>query len=211
MIFCLALLATTFPLSAQSIFSTAPIRGGHTWSAASRFGDMLGEAERLYGPRDKEFTLLGVELTSVNRPQIWFPGGSKNVLIQVPQRYGNDLSRAAVDIAHEVIHCLNPITSQTGASVLEEGVAVHFAYYYCQERMRRFDFDVLPPNYTFAYERVQELLAIDPEAVRKIREVEPSLSLVTTEQLLPLFPALDREAADYLTRRFNALDEVGAF
>jgi hypothetical protein len=64
-----------------------------TWTLASRFGEMLREIEKLYGIRDRSFTILGVELGE-GLPQIWFPGNCNHIAIQLSRHTMNDVNIA---------------------------------------------------------------------------------------------------------------------
>jgi hypothetical protein len=57
--------------------------GGFNFTLASWLGKMLRQAEKLYGERDKSYTILGVEFRD-SVPQIWFHGADrKNVVVQL--------------------------------------------------------------------------------------------------------------------------------
>lgn len=63
----------------NNIFSCDPLpsNNGYMWTIVSRLGDMFNKAEELFGVRDKEYTILGIELANNSQPQIWFPGNCK--------------------------------------------------------------------------------------------------------------------------------------
>ena len=54
-----------------------------SWTLASRLGDMLDMAEKLFGGRDTSYTLLGTQFTS-DGPRIWYRGKHrKHIIIQL--------------------------------------------------------------------------------------------------------------------------------
>ena len=66
-----------------NIFSCEPIKGGFSYSIASRLGNILNNAEKLFGERNKNYTLLGIELIDRDYPQIWFPDNCGHIVIQI--------------------------------------------------------------------------------------------------------------------------------
>jgi hypothetical protein len=182
------------------IFNSVPIPDGYSWTITSKLGHMLQEAEAKFGPRDKTYTILGVEFTSEGRPQIWFPGNCKNIVIQITENCLDDMNQAAYQVAHETIHCLFPV-GHSNANVLEEGLAVYFAGEYCLANGH----GVFNPNqqqYIDALRFYLQLIAIDPDIIKKIRLVEPTISRLTSAILLQVNPAIPQALANSLTRRF---------
>ncbi|MCX8461998.1 hypothetical protein OTH22_00925 [Bacteroides fragilis] len=94
----------------NNIFSCGPLpsNDGYTWTIVSRLGDMLNEAEALFGERDKRYTILGIELANIKQPQIWYPSECNHVIIQVTEDCSNSMEKAIFQVAHEAIHCLCP-------------------------------------------------------------------------------------------------------
>ena len=94
---------------------------GFSWTLTSRLGDILSKAETAYGPRDMNWTILGIEFCS-NVPQIWFPENCRHIAIQLATNALGDTAIACYQLAHEVIHLLAP-NGQHIAPVIEEGLA----------------------------------------------------------------------------------------
>jgi hypothetical protein len=113
----------------DNIFSCNPLpdNSGYTWTIVSRLGDMLNEVEKLYGKRDNDFTILGIEIANIRQPHTSL-SGNKNVTIQITENCINDIGHAIFQVAHEVIHCLCP--KEYGTTYLEEGLATYFSIYY---------------------------------------------------------------------------------
>ncbi|MGM3216467.1 hypothetical protein ACSQ5K_14745 [Pseudomonas sp. PhalM4] len=147
----------------------------HNWTLVTRLGDMLTRAEQLFGARDHSWTILGIEFGG-NSPQIWYAGDAdtKHVVIQLSRSRLNNTSLACYELAHECIHLLSP----SGGNVvptLEEGLATVFAEDYVLERFG-FIHDSGMESYRQAAALVRKLLVIEPDAVKRLRAVEPSFT-----------------------------------
>ena len=59
-----------------------------------RLGNILNEAEKLFGERNRNYTLLGVELIDRDYPQIWFPCNCGNIVIQITIDCLNNMDKA---------------------------------------------------------------------------------------------------------------------
>lgn len=164
----------------ESHFQAVPLESndGYTWTLVTRLGDMLQEATGLYGPRDMSWTILGVEF-GLEIPQIWYPGSRKDVVVQLGRSAIDDTLQACYQLAHESIHLLSP-SGSSFAPVLEEGLAVAFSEDYVKANFGRI-YTSQTPSYQVAARLVRELLSADPQAVKKLREVEPSFTKMTHE------------------------------
>lgn len=186
----------------QSLLLAQPRAGGSgfSWTLASRLGHMLRTIEERYGPRDLSWTILGVEFCS-DGPQLWFPGNRRNIVIQLDDDCLTDPVRAHFQLAHECIHLLSPHGTEE-ASVLEEGLAVHFQIEYVKQEFHVHKQPSLP-NYIAAHADTATLLALDPDAIRKLRTSEPNLHRVTAEIIREHVPEAPRELADRLAMKFE--------
>lgn len=152
------------------------------WTISSILGEIFNEIENLYGKRDMSFTILGVELSKNEQPQIWFPGDRGHVLIQLTEDCRTNIAEAVYQIAHEAIHCLYP--KPFGSSTyLEEGLATYFAKKYILFQLN-LDMPITIYKYQQAYSLVCELLSIDNSIIKKMRVEHPDISSVDKNQLL---------------------------
>ena len=171
--------------TAAHFWETRPLAQGcgYTWSMATRLGDMLKEAEVLFGTRDRSWTILGSELrTDENAvPQNWFPGypARKDIILQVVPPADRNRNEALYQLAHEVVHTLAPHPG-TRATVLEEGVATWFAAYYVR-KAKGAEIHSSTDSYRQAHAKVAQLLARDHQAILKLRAIEPSFSRMTAD------------------------------
>jgi hypothetical protein len=158
-----------------------PTDDGYTWTLASRLGAMLQEIEVLYNERDKSWTFVGVEFEA-SGPQNWFPGNCKNVAIQLNTNALNDNVLACYQLAHECIHLLAP-DGKRGAPVLEEGLATVYsedfiAKYFGAEGYTNME------SYQNAAALVRDLISSNPDAIKKLRTIEPSFKQMTLSTFL---------------------------
>lgn len=184
----------------DNIFSCDPLHdnSGYTWTIVSRLGDMIDEAEKLYGKRNKDFTILGIEIANIPLPQIYFHK-SKHIIIQITKNCINDIGQAIFQSAHEVIHCLCPKPYGT-STYLEEGLATHFSIYYTKKIEN--PYHVTDFKYSKSYELVDTLLKIDDDIIKRARKIEPDLSKIDRKILSQLNSSLDNNLIDKLTTNF---------
>jgi hypothetical protein len=183
------------------INSTALHDNFWTWTITSRIGDMIEKAESKYGARDKTYSLLGIELTEIGHPYIWYRGADrKQIIIRINKECLNNLDYAVFQVSQEIIHCLGPTGTAT-ANVLEEGVATHFGNEYYRS-CGFSEWHVVDQKYLYALSLVQHLFTIDPLIIKVIRETEPIISNITNELLLKTNSNIPDILADELTRKF---------
>lgn len=175
--------------------------GRYTWTLASVLGDMLQLAQAMFGERDRAFTLLGVEFCG-DHPRVWCPGNRGDMIIQLAERCLDEPDRACYQMAHECIHLLGP-QGCSSATVLEEGLATWFAQFYMAERMGKPTWHSALYSYTDAQRQYETLHALDANAIRTLREVQPTFNLFTAELLLEHYPALGAAAAEALVQPFK--------
>lgn len=186
----------------DNVFYCEPLanNNGYTWTIVSRLGDILNNIEQLFGPRDKSYTILGIEIANIEQPQVWFPGNNGNVIIQITPDCLNDMSKAIFQIAHEAIHCLNPKIAGT-VTLLEEGLATWFSQYYTA----KLGYNIVPniDKYIKAMICVEKLLSYDEQIILKIRkDATVDLSKINVEILLGVCPQIDIDLATILTENF---------
>jgi len=184
----------------KSIFISHPITSGYSWTITSKLGHMLNIAEEKYGPRDQSYTLLGVEFNQDDHPRIWYPGNCKHIIIQISMNCINDFNRAVFQVAHEVIHCLSPMGNKS-AIVLEEGLANLFAIEYTSTHGNGV-WSSVDQKYTDASDLVQQLISIDSEIIKKLRAVQPTISLIDFDLMMRTNRTIPKDLAERLTSKF---------
>lgn len=189
------------PGDAYRMYVAAPIPGGYTWTLASRRGHMLQTAEALFGERDRSYTPLGIEF-SADGPQLWYPGNVRNIVIQLGLECLTSQSHAFYQLAHECVHLLSP-TGGRNSTVLEEGASTYFSERYMLEEVGEPYWRPTLPSYVQACDLTVRLLEIDPEAIKRLREREPTFSEIGVGLILELYPGLGEEDAHRLASRFE--------
>jgi hypothetical protein len=182
----------------NNIFFTEelPTGDGYTWTITSKLGHILKSAEEKYGKRDLNYTILGIELTNQSYPQIWFPGSSNRIIIQLTSECMNDINRAVYQAAHEIIHCLSP-QGKKCANVLEEGLATFFAVEYTKENGHGC-WNIEEVKYRYAYDLVDKLLSYNNKLIKELRTIQPTISLITKTDILSLDNRIPEELIDKL-------------
>lgn len=164
------------------------------------FGDFLAQAEALFGPRDRDFTPLGIEF-GPEGPITQFPAphDRRHVGIVLSLEAAQDENRAAYELAGLVVFLLAP-GAGLPAVVIEYGAAAFFQ----MTQARRLGFTPRPtgPHHA-AGVIVAAVLESDIGAIRRAREIEPTFTAMTPALLVSvgICPAL----APRLTARFSTL------
>jgi hypothetical protein len=175
-----------------------PGGSGYNYTLTTLLGVFLREAEKRYGPRDHNWTPLGIEFCG-DVPTTWFPGNCGNVSIILTDSARKDPPQAIFQLAHEVIHLLAPI-GMGGAGVFEEGLATLFAH----EMAPRYGgfFRNNHAVYLRAETLVRAFLSINPEGVRLLRAKQPSFSQFSPELIKQICPATPDPLTQSLCERF---------
>jgi hypothetical protein len=178
----------------------------YTWTVTSRLGDTLKMAQELLGPRDKSYTILGIEFITQGPPSVWYPGNRKDIIIQLTTKASCDMRRALFQLAHETVHILSPTGGPYRATILEEGLATYFSLYYLEKIHIPVQRDYIDnPKYQSAYDDIVSLTKEYPDALEKIKNIrkdQPFISGITYEQLKQTFPKIGDQLAQRLTMIF---------
>ncbi|WP_339030482.1 hypothetical protein WI604_03915 [Bradyrhizobium symbiodeficiens] len=170
----------------------------------------LREAEHLYGERDRAWTFIGVQVGSFEKNVTW-PIDKKRKLAciclqQLPPGYAwPDFLH--FNLAHETIHLLSPPDADQ-VTYLEEGVAVSFSlsrtyanHNYLGEQVKIFE-ENPSDKYTVAWKDVDQLVRADPDAIKKLRLQNQSLSAISAAQIVDAVPGIEVAVAERLIRKF---------
>jgi hypothetical protein len=176
-------------------------KDGYTFTLASRLGDMLNMAEKMFGERDKSYTILGTEFYSGSMPQVWYPGNRKDIVIQLTQEALTDEQQACYQLAHESIHLLSP-TGGSNANILEEGLATYFAGLYMDTSFPNSNWHPTETKYKEAMELVKKLLYTDSNIIKGIRLKQPVISKITEKDFLLEDKGIDEILAKEIVKEF---------
>ena len=176
------------------------VPGGYSLTLTSRLGLILREIETLYGPHNKEYTILGIEFEE-NGPQIWYPGNNKNIIIQLSTGAQFDLPMAIYQLSHEAVHLLTP-SGGAHSLVLEEGLATLFAWRYVK-KVTGVDFRKRSSKkYYEAGVLVEKLLKSNPDFIIKARALTTELSNIDADIVRHLSPGTNLADIQRLTEKF---------
>lgn len=179
---------------------TSSKKAGFRPTLASRLGEMLLVAENLFGKRDRAYTFLGIEFTEGD-PRICFEA-NKGLIMQLPVHAMFEPMITYAYMAHECVHTLSPCPRRPVA-ILEEGMAEVFAYIYMRDTMK---YELPPRTAESAYHEAGQLVAmlvsLDPYGIKRIREEEPTISLISKSLIWKHYPMLEEGIAARLTRTF---------
>lgn len=167
---------------------------------------LMSRAEELFGPREP-----GWEAPELHQ----MAQGPMAVAAVQPSRvliFLNSVilsfDQGLYQLSHEIVHALGH-NNQTEANMLEEGAAVWFSLYgheypmqgYLAAAEYRLSAPDGPTNYFDALKLYNEMNAVHPGAVRKIRQADPRLDRQTPASLRQLLPEISQDLAGRLCER----------
>jgi hypothetical protein len=153
-------------------------------------------AERYFGKRDLNFT---IKLPAYgNGPRIRLSNVEKWVYAELSLNAAQYWPTAVFELAHEIIHFLNPIEGCT--NYLEEGIAVEFQEFIAPQFSRE-KIPVTLPLYLEAQRLVHKLHKEPFKAAKQIRASYGSLSSVSHNDLICLFPNKDADLLHKLVQK----------
>jgi len=164
---------------------------------------MLDQAEGMFGKRDESWTYIGVEFQSDGPYICYYPRKRVSVVLlsgcsEYPFQY-------YFELAHEVCHLLYP-TGKRDANVLNEGLSAYFQVHYLKQMYpgSTLAIDLIRKSkYHRAYSLVSILLSRDINIIKKLRAIQPSISVVTKDDFLKLDIQIEDELIEELLLKFN--------
>ena len=159
------------------------------------------EAELLFGPRDASFRL--------SIPRITECASSRSYILRPLRLTRIYLSRdsrtkpwvASLELAHEAIHVLSPVTFGSGPTILEEGLAEWFAQRYVS-RLHGLTFERgANPKADAVMRAVSTLLAKNQFVIKDLRTRRPVISKID-ERLMVEVAGVKPSEAKFLCSDF---------
>ena len=201
----------TIPISP---FTTARNPDGtYSLTLAQLTSVFLNEIETLLGPRNPNYTYVGIEFDTTQNatPHIWFPHvghpdrdegkPSNHIVIRLTDQAQTDANLAIWQLAHECVHLIDPWNIQAEgrqSNYLEEGLATWYQNTIIQDIPNNL------PQYVEAKSLVEPHM---PDLAATIKHLRTNHNLRigaidNPDLLLKHCPNLDSNAAEILCRRF---------
>lgn len=191
----------------EHLFLTKPLHdsSGFYWALTSLLSKMIRLAEEKFGPRDMTYTPVGIEFIDRDYPCICYVGNCKHVAIQLTKNCLSDPAMACFQLAHEAVHLLSPSGGNNGSN-LDEGLASHFQIWFMDNyypwQWPRKIINIALPSYLNAKIAVEELLALDPNAIIELRKKQPAIFAITADLILESYPTFNPTTANFLAKKF---------
>jgi len=160
------------------------------------------EAELLFGPRDASFQLSAPRITecTTSRSFVFRPLRVARIYLSRDSRSKPWL--ASLELAHEAVHVLSPVTFGAGLTILEEGLAEWFGQRYAG-RVHGLTFERgANPKADAVMQAVSTLLAKNQSVIKQLRARQPIISKID-EKLLVEVAGIDRSQAKFLCTNFR--------
>ena len=161
------------------------------------------EAELLFGPRDDSFQLSVPRITecTTSRSFVFRPLRMARIYLSRDSRKNPSL--ASLELAHEAVHVLSPVTFGAGLTILEEGLAEWFAQRYAG-RVHGLTFERgANPKADAVMRAVSSLLAKNSSVIKQLRTRQPIISKID-EKLLVEVAGIDHSQAKFLCTDFRS-------
>jgi hypothetical protein len=187
------------PLEPSLIVTSMDNRGSRN-TLAYHFGEMLIEAQKLFGPRNTSFLFLGFEFIPDHARVRYVTEYS--AVIQLSFRAMMNPVEAYFELAHECVHLLSPHPYRP-VLVIEEGMASVFSGIYMREHL---NFKVCPTphrDYDEATALVEQLMEIDRYGIRKMREEQPDTRILSKALVMKVYPTLSEQVVERLVEPFD--------
>lgn len=190
-------------LEAETKYLLTASNRSHEQTLMQELHRIFKEAELLFGPRDASFQL--------STPRITECASSRSYIFRPLRMTRIYLSRAArtkpwvasVELAHEAVHLLSPVSFGYGPTVLEEGLAEWFAQRYVS-RVHQMVFDRgSDPKADAVMRAVSTLLSKNELLIKKLRTRQPVLSKID-EKLLIEVAGVQPSEAKFLCSDFKS-------
>src|SRR4026209_1813242 len=161
------------------------------------------EAEFLFGPRDASFQLSTPRITECATSRSFIFRPLRMTRIYLSRAAKTKPWTASVELAHEAIHILSPMSFGGGPTILEEGLAEWFAQRYVS-RVHQMVFERgSNPKADAVMQAVSTLLAKNESVIKQLRTRQPVISKID-EKLLVEVAGIQPGQAKFLCTDFRS-------
>ena len=190
-------------IEAETKFFLSAGHHSHEQTLMQELLRIFKEAEDLFGPRDGSYKLSVPRITecTTSRSLIIRSLGVTRIYLSRDSRTKPSL--ASLELAHEAVHVLSPITFGSTLTILEEGLAEWFAQRYVN-RVHGLSFERgVNPKADAVMQAVSNLLAKNESVIKKLRTRQPVVSKID-EKLLVEVAGIDHSQAKFLCTDFRS-------
>ena len=149
---------------------------------------ILIEVEEMYGKRLNKLK-FGTIIYNGSEPGLdytrYFNAVPRENKVDIRLSIGalNNRTKGIFQLSHEVVHLLSPLNSSDEqiTNNLEEGAAVYFSKVYTKRETgdeANFNAPNTKTGYLYAYKLVEQLLILDPQSIKMLREKQPYFTKV---------------------------------
>ncbi len=161
------------------------------------------EAELLFGPRDTSFQLSVPRITECASSRSYFVRPLRIARIYLSRDSKTKPWVASLELAHEAIHVLSPVSFGSPLTILEEGLAEWFAQRYVN-RVHDMVFETgSDPKADAVMRAVSALLAKNQTVIKQLRTRQPVISKID-EKLLVEVAGIELSQAKFLCADFKS-------
>lgn len=161
------------------------------------------EAESLFGPRDTSYQLSIPRITECASSRTYIVRPLRIARIYLSRDSRTKPWLASLELAHEAIHVLSPVTFNSTLTILEEGLAEWFGQRYVS-RVHDMTFERgANPKADAVMLAVSNLLAKNQSVIKNLRTRQPVLSKID-EKLLIEVAGVERSQAKFLCKDFRS-------
>jgi hypothetical protein len=190
-------------IEAETKFLLAPGDRAYEEKLMQELLRIFKEAESLFGPRDTSYQLSAPRFSECasSRTLVFRPLRMARIYLSRDSRTKPWL--ASLELAHEAIHVMSPVTLGSSLTILEEGLAECFAQQYVT-RVYGYSFDNSHhPKTGVVMRAVSTLLAKNKFVIKELRARQPVISKID-EKLLLEVAGVERSQAKFLCTDFQS-------
>ena len=174
--------------------------------------DYLAEAVAMFGPTT-EYTFIGIFYHNFSPRMMHhdtdFLTGERFFRIDLCGKAINDRKDGIFQLSHEVVHLISPVDQteeEDEGNYLEEGMAVYFSKLITERETGDLEFCDAAianrPEYLEAYQLYLELIDVDVNAVKKLRDIQPIIANIKPEDFIAADLAVSEELVEALLTKF---------
>jgi hypothetical protein len=190
-------------LEAEAKYLLAPSDRSFEQTLMQELSRIFKEAEFLFGPRDTSYQLSIPRLTECASSRTYIVRPLRIARIYLSRDSRTKPWLASLELAHEAVHVLSPVTFNSSLTILEEGLAEWFGQRYAG-RVHGMEFERgANPKADAVMRAVSTLLAKSELVIKNLRTRQPVLSKID-EKLLVEVAGVDRSQAKFLCTDFRS-------